>query len=210
MMAPEQETGAQGMLHLCPQNTSCMIPPCPSQPRLHMSLGNPRSAARSQTSHLAANQPGFYPWEPRASSWLRLPHRIATNRWVSCIGCRMSYPSPLLLHQGLDRLLQKRELAMDWIVDEFGHRCTHPTDGETMCSELQIASCLACKNGQIQIVTVSTYKIILFGTLSQLVSNLRYIQNNIFSRLTFFHGKVSLMTLMIWKSDITLIMEYIF
>jgi hypothetical protein len=95
-------------------------------------------------------------------------------------------------------------------VDEFGHRCTHPTDGETMCSELQIASCLACKNGQIQIVTVSTYKIILFGTLSQLVSNLRYIQKNIFSRLTFFHGKVSLMTLMIWKSDITLIMEYIF
>ena len=130
--------------------------------------------------------------------WLRLPHRLvlkgATNRRVSCIDCRMSCLSPLLcsLHQGrvdLDRLLQRRELAMDWIVDEFGHWCTptHPTDGETMCSELQIASCLACTNGQIQIVTVSTYKIILFGTLSQLVSNLRYIQKNIFSRLTFLY-----------------------
>ena len=130
----------------------------------------PREILGPQQDHTnftrAANQPGFYLWEPM-NPWLRLrlPHRLvlkgATNRRVSCIDCRMSCLSPLLccLRQGrvdLDRLLQRRELAMDWIVDEFGRWCTHPTDGETLCSELQIVSCLACTSGQIQIVTELT------------------------------------------------------
>ena len=152
------------MLHLCPQNTSCMIPPCPSQPRLHMSPGNPRSAARSHKLHKGCNPArllSLRAYEPLAAA--APPSRPKRSNKSTSLLHRLSnvlsVSSSLQFAQGrvdLDRLLQRRELAMDWIVDEFGRWCTHPTDGETLCSELQIVSCLACTSGQIQIVSELT------------------------------------------------------